>query len=193
MRLVGLVEKLFALAGVPFWLRPAMGGLMLGGLALVTPKVLSAGHGALEHAFITPPATVAVACSIVALKILASAISLGSGFRGGLFFASLFVGTILGQILFALLIFIDPMIFPDPTILMLVGMAGLAAAVGGPLTMALLTLESSGSLPLTVALLAVAVASSLLVRETFGYSFTTWRFHLRGETIRIAHDLVYAA
>lgn len=26
-------------------------------------------------------------------------------------------------------------------------------------------------------------------RSTFGYSFTTWRFHLRGETIRSAHDV----
>ena len=73
---------------------------------------------------------------------------------------------------------------------MLVGMAGLAAAVvGGPLTMSFLALEVSGSLPITIAVLLSAVASSLLVRETFGYSFTTWRFHLRGETIRSAHDI----
>ena len=31
--------------------------------------------------------------------------------------------------------------------------------------------------------------SAILVRETFGYSFSTWRFHLRGETIRSAHDV----
>jgi CIC family chloride channel protein len=31
--------------------------------------------------------------------------------------------------------------------------------------------------------------SAMLVRETFGYSFSTWRFHLRGETIRSAHDV----
>ena len=27
------------------------------------------------------------------------------------------------------------------------------------------------------------------MRETFGYSFSTWRLHLRGETIRSAHDV----
>jgi CIC family chloride channel protein len=31
--------------------------------------------------------------------------------------------------------------------------------------------------------------SAMLVRETFGYSFSTWRLHLRGETIRSAHDV----
>jgi CIC family chloride channel protein len=33
------------------------------------------------------------------------------------------------------------------------------------------------------------VVSSITVRELFGYSFTTWRLHLRGETIRSAHDV----
>ncbi len=39
----------FARAGVPIWLRPAIGGLAIGTLALVTPAVLSSGHGALWH------------------------------------------------------------------------------------------------------------------------------------------------
>jgi len=71
-----------------------------------------------------------------------------------------------------------------------VGMSGLATAiVGGPLTMAFLALESTGSLPLTIAVLAASVVSALTVRRTFGYSFATWRFHLRGEAIRSAVDV----
>jgi CIC family chloride channel protein len=69
-------------------------------------------------------------------------------------------------------------------------MSALAVAVvGGPLTMALLALESTGSLPLTVAVVAASVISSITVRRTFGYSFATWRFHLRGEAIRSAVDI----
>jgi CIC family chloride channel protein len=63
------------------------------------------------------------------------------------------------------------------------------AIVGGPLTMAFLALETTGDLPITLAVLAAAVVSSITVRELFGYSFTTWRLHLRGETIRSAHDV----
>jgi CIC family chloride channel protein len=37
--------------------------------------------------------------------------------------------------------------------------------------------------------LAAVIASSLTVRKTFGYSFATWRFHLRGESIRSPHDI----
>ena len=52
-----------------------------------------------------------------------------------------------------------------------------------------LALESTGSLPLTIAVLAACVVSALTVRRTFGYSFATWRFHLRGEVIRSAVDI----
>ena len=69
-------------------------------------------------------------------------------------------------------------------------MSALATAVvGGPLTMALLALESTGSLPMTVAVLTASVVSAITVRRTFGYSFATWRFHLRGEAIRSAVDI----
>jgi chloride channel protein, CIC family len=55
--------------------------------------------------------------------------------------------------------------------------------------MSFLALETTGSLPLTAAVLAAAVVSSLTARRVFGYSFATWRFHLRGESIRSAADV----
>jgi chloride channel protein, CIC family len=71
-----------------------------------------------------------------------------------------------------------------------VGMSALAVAIiGGPLTMGFLALEATGSLPLTIAVLGACVVSALTVRRTFGYSFATWRFHLRGEAIRSAVDV----
>jgi CIC family chloride channel protein len=83
-----------------------------------------------------------------------------------------------------------PGISPDPLVATIVGMTSMAVAiVGGPLTMAFLALETTGDLPITLAVLAAAVVSSITVRELFGYSFTTWRLHLRGETIRSAHDV----
>jgi CIC family chloride channel protein len=72
----------------------------------------------------------------------------------------------------------------------LIGMSAMAVAViGGPLTMCFLALESTQSFPLTVAVLAAVIVSSLTARRTFGYSFATWRFHLRGEAIRSAVDI----
>ena len=69
-------------------------------------------------------------------------------------------------------------------------MATLAVAVvGGPLTMSFLVLETTGDFAVTAIVLAASVVTSLVVRETFGYSFSTWRLHLRGETIRGAIDV----
>jgi CIC family chloride channel protein len=55
--------------------------------------------------------------------------------------------------------------------------------------MTFLVLETTGDFALTAATLTGAIVASVVVRETFGYSFSTWRLHLRGETIRSAHDV----
>src|SRR6201985_1297574 len=51
MRGVTLTEELFRKSRVPVWLRQTIGGLAIGTLALVTPAVLSSGHGALGISF----------------------------------------------------------------------------------------------------------------------------------------------
>jgi len=71
-----------------------------------------------------------------------------------------------------------------------VGMSGLATAiVGGPLTMTFLALESTQNFAVTMAVLAASIVATITVRRLFGYSFATWRFHLRGENIRSAVDV----
>jgi chloride channel protein, CIC family len=189
MRGVTLTEDLFRKSRVPIWLRPGIGGLAIGTLALVTPSVLSSGHGALARTFnVHDPLGWVVL--LVVLKATASAISIGSGFRGGLFFASLFLGGLLGKAFAGALALVSTAHAIPQEVCALVGMSGLAVAIiGGPLTMGFLALEATGSLPMTVAVLAACVVSSLTVRRTFGYSFATWRFHLRGEAIRSAVDI----
>jgi CIC family chloride channel protein len=189
MRGVTLTEALFRRSGVPGWLRPTIGGLAIGTLALVSPMVLSSGHGALVPVITTPYALPHIGLLIV-LKAIASAISIGSGFRGGLFFASLFLGAMVGKFFAGVVALVAASHAISPVVCALVAMSSMAVAVvGGPLTMGFLALESTGSLPLTIAVLAACVISSLTVRRTFGYSFATWRFHLRGEAIRSAVDI----
>jgi CIC family chloride channel protein len=77
--------------------RPAIGGLLLIPLALVTPQSLSAGHGAL-HIDLGGEIVLRFLLIVLCVKIAASSVSLGFGFRGGLFFASLFIGSLVGQL-----------------------------------------------------------------------------------------------
>ena len=189
MRLVTLVELAMRQAWIPAWLRPTLGGLFIGLLAQVTTQVLSAGHGALQLAIRTEQ-TLSFLALVVVLKSLASAVSIGSGFRGGLFFASLFLGIVLGKLYGGLLV-LGGIVTPEAVPLFAVAaMSGLAAAIiGAPLTMIVLALEVTGDFGMAGIVMLCVLASSLTARETFGYSFATWRFHLRGESIRSAHDV----
>ncbi len=81
-------------------------------------------------------------------------------------------------------------ITPDPSIYATVGMSALAVAiVGGPLTMSFLALETTGDFQVVIMVLIASTIVSVIVRQTFGYSFATWRLHLRGESIRSAQDI----
>src|SRR6516162_287542 len=115
MRSSVMFEHVFANRRLPVWIRPVIGGLCVGSLAIVTPQVLAAGHGAMLLNMHREMAAGFIAMVIV-LKLCACLISLASGFRGGLFFASLFVGSMLGKLYAQLLgmsgidLAIDPMV-----------------------------------------------------------------------------------
>jgi CIC family chloride channel protein len=190
MRGVTLVETVFRWTRLPTFVHPPIGGLLLAGLAFLNPHVLSAGHGALSLALGSLPTAIAPIVALIGLKVVASAVALGSGFRGGLFFASLFLGALIGDAYAVGLAAVLPGEAVNPLVAAVVGMSATAVAiVGGPLTMAFLALETTRDFPLTLAVVGAAVISALTVRELFGYSFATWRMHLRGETIRSAHDV----
>ena len=202
--LFGLTAALFGIAlmrGVELWerlmqrlrlappLRLGGGGLIVGGLALITPQVLSSGHGALhlDAIFQLPLAAIV---TILLCKSAASIVSLGSGFRGGLFFASLLLGALGGRLFAAAGNALVPGAALDPNVYAVLGLGALSASViGGPLTMTFIVLETTGDFWLAAAVLIAVIIATVLTRELFGYSFATWRFHLRGETIRGAADI----
>jgi CIC family chloride channel protein len=127
---------------------------------------------------------------LLAAKLVASGISVGSGFRGGLFSSSLFIGCIFGAVFAQAALIFLPALSDQYNAFMLVGMASVAAAIiGAPLTMVFLVLEGTGDFPLTIGVLIGVIVASTIVRLTFGYSFSTWRFHQRGIAIRSAHDI----
>jgi chloride channel protein, CIC family len=189
MRAAPYFERVFNQRFLPVWIRPSLGGVCVGALAIVTPQVLAAGHGAMILDLPRDMSGLTI-LAIIGLKLCACLISLASGFRGGLFFASLFVGCLIGKC-FAVALqqsFLNLGI--DAMASALTGMACLGVAiVGGPLTMSFLVLEMTSSLEVTAGVLAACIVTSVFVRAVFGHSFSTWRLHLRGETIRGATDV----
>jgi CIC family chloride channel protein len=189
MRAVTSIEAYVRRSPIPEIWRPAVGGLLLIPLAMLTPQALSAGHGAL-HLDLGAEVGLRFILMVFLVKVAASSISLGFGFRGGLFFASLFIGSLVGQLFAGAALRIHGMPAVDPADAALIGMAAMAVAIiGAPMTMSMLVLETTHDFALTAVAITAALCSSTVVRETFGFSFSTWRFHTRGENIRSARDI----
>jgi CIC family chloride channel protein len=189
MRGVGVVETALRKLKVRRSLRPAVGGLVLAGFAVIYPQVLSSGHGAV-HMTVAGAFALPLLGGLVVAKLVASAVSVGSGFRGGLFSSSLFLGSLLGAFVGTSVATVYPAMAPTVVAFTLVGMGATGAAVvGAPITMILLVLEITGNFPVTLGVTLAVIVASVVVRQFFGYSFSTWRFHLRGVRLRGAHDV----
>jgi CIC family chloride channel protein len=186
-------ERTLKNMSVPDWLRPCAGGIALSAIAVFFPQVLGSGLTGIQYHFAVPEEFVPLLILLLA-KVLASAISIGSGFRGGLFSSSLFLGCIFGGVFARVVSFFDPSLGAEYPAFLLVGMGAMAAAiVGAPFTMVFLVLESTGDFPMTIGVLVAVIASATIVRLTFGYSFSTWRFHVRGLPLRGAYDVGWLA
>jgi CIC family chloride channel protein len=130
---------------------------------------------------------------------LASALSVGAGSLKRLFSSSLLLGSVFGA---AVVLGLEAGLGQiglvpgglDYVAYTLVGMGAMAAAIiGAPLTMIFLVLELTGSFPASLGVMVGVIVASVTVRLSFGYSFATWRFHVRGVPIRGAHDVGWVA
>jgi CIC family chloride channel protein len=189
MVLVGGVERTLASLTRSETLRRVLGALGLAALAFLAPGVLGSGHAAIDEA-VNGEIVGRLAIGLLGAKALASALSLGAGFRGGLFSASLFIGALLGQAVAWLSQLIPYVPVANPTLCALVGMAALGACIiGSPLAMAFLVLESTGNYEASLVVALGTVVSSLVTDRLFGYSFATWRFQQRGLALEGGHDI----
>jgi CIC family chloride channel protein len=189
---VTFVEQATRRTKLPVWARPALGGIVLGALALLYPQVLGSGHGGIESTIASGSLGVELPLLIglMLAKIVASAVSIGSGFRGGMFSSSLYFGALFGVAASIIVHAVLPAAAADESIFILAGMGSVAAGVvGAPVTMILLVLEATSDFYATVGVTVAVVVSALLVRHFFGYSFATWRFHLRGVALHSPHDI----
>jgi CIC family chloride channel protein len=183
------IERAFRAWSIPVWLRPAIGGAVLGGMAFFFPQVLGSGHGAMESVLALTFSPF-VLLLLIPAKAIASAVSIGSGFRGGLFSTSLFIGALFGGAIGGLAAHFLPSLNIDVLAYTLVGMGAVAAAVvGAPVTMILLVLEMTADFYVAMGVMVAVIFAATVVRLTFGYSFATWRFHIRGVPIRGATDI----
>ena len=152
---------------LPLFLRPAIAGLLLGGLGYWVPEVIGVGYAATTSALYGSFA-VGAALLIIAVKMVAVAISVGGRFGGGLFSPSLMLGALLGAAFGDVLVFhLRWAELPEIGLYTLAGMGALSAVMlGAPISTTLIVFELTGDYRTALAVMvAVSVATVLAQRH----------------------------
>jgi CIC family chloride channel protein len=152
----GMRDAFHALPGPPH-IKPAIGGLGVGLLALVLPQVLGGGYGWIQEA-IDGKLAASILLALVFAKILALGLTVSSGGSGGIFAPCLFVGAMLGGFL-AKVFGLSP---PEFAIVGIVAVFGAAARV--PFATLLMVVEMTGGFELLIPA-AVALTVSYFIQE----------------------------
>ncbi|HVV89236.1 MAG TPA: chloride channel protein [Solirubrobacterales bacterium] len=146
----------------PAWLRPAVGGILLGLVLLALPEMYGVGYPVLEGA-IHGEYVVGLLLAFLAGKILATSLTMAIGGSGGVFAPSLFIGAMLGSSFGIGAHDLLPGVTAGAGAYGLVGMAAVFAAAGrAPITAVLIVFELTGDYSIILPLmLAVVVATGL--------------------------------
>jgi CIC family chloride channel protein len=189
MKSVFLSEDVIAKTGLPQWSRPAVGGLAVGGIAIFFPEVLGVGYestdAALSHLY---PLWLLIA--LIGLKTAATAISLGSGFAGGVFSPSLFIGAMVGGAFGVVATAVFPDLSSGYGAYTMIGMGAVAGAVlGAPISTILMIFEMTSDYELTIAVMIATVIASVVAQQVLGRSFFTWHNERRGISIKGGQDV----
>jgi CIC family chloride channel protein len=194
-RLLYLSEDLWDKFRFPEYFKPVLGGILLGVVGIVTPRidgfprVFSVGYDTISQAL---SGELALQITVVLLfaKMLATIITLGSGGSGGVFAPSLFMGAMLGEAFGQVVHAVFPAITAPVGAYAMVGMAAVfSGAAHAPVTAILILFEMTGDyhiiLPLMLATVMSTLVSQLISRE----SIYTLKLTRRGVHLRQGQDI----
>ena len=152
------------LAKIPQPLHPVIGGACLGLVSLQLPQILGVGYETVESMLQDVQFPLQLVMALLAVKLVMTAVSFGSGFVGGVFAPALFLGASLGSIYGKVLAIALPMLhgaMASPPAYAMVGMAAvLAASVRAPLTAILLLFELTHDYRIVLPLMAAVGLSN---------------------------------
>jgi len=176
--------KMDSKLSVPRWIHPMLGGAMVGLIAIAFPEVLGVGYGTTDAA-LKGQIVLPLLLALLAAKTAAVAISLGSGFGGGVFSPSLFLGAMLGGAFGIIATQAFPEMSSGHSAYTMVGMAAVAGAVlGAPISTILIIFELTHDNSVTVAVMVAVVIASVVTQQIFGGSFFLKQLDRRGLNIR---------
>lgn len=166
--------------GIPIWARPGIGGLAVGTTLLILPEMYGESSAALNRALAGRYALTLLLVLCVA-KMLATSLTLGMGFVGGVFAPSLFIGGTLGAAFGTL---VAPSYAPAAGVFGVIGMGAVfAGAARAPMTAVLLIIEMTGQHALLVPLMLATVLATFISRFLSRGTLFTEELRRRGEDV----------
>ncbi|KAA9155276.1 chloride channel protein [Amycolatopsis acidicola] len=182
----------------PEWLRPAVGGIVLGALLLVLPEMYGVGYPVLQNA-VEGKYVFGFLLLLLAGKIIATSLTIGIGGSGGVFAPSLFIGA-MGGTAFGIAVHAWlPGMTASPGVYGLIGMgAAFAGAARAPITAVIILFELTGQytiiLPLMTAIVVATLTGKALLKQDTIYTLKLRRrgvdIDKRPETRRLAATTV---
>ncbi len=171
------------------WTKPAVGGLLLGGLAIFYPQVLADGYQTIKLTLYGDMG-LALLVVLIGMKLVATSLTLGSGSSGGIFAPSLFMGAVAGGAFGTVVHEWFPSVTATPGAYALVGMAGLVAgATHAPITAILIIFEMTNDYRIILPLMVTVVFAVLVAGRLFPHSIYTVKLFKRGIDIQGGRDI----
>ena len=163
------IADLFARISCPHWVKPALGGVIVGLMALAIPEVLGTGYGwvqqGLGRQLLTLPLWIVLILPFA--RILATSLSIGSGGSGGIFGPGMVIGAFIGASVWRLFEPVVPSMGHSPAPYVIIGMMCCFGGISrAPLAVMLMVAEMTGSLSiLGPAMIAVGLAWFIVRRS----------------------------
>lgn len=177
------IEDLFDKIPIPDVLKPSLGGLMLGVMALALPAVHSSGYPVMESALYGQISYGFIFILMVG-KIIATSLTLGSGGSGGIFAPGLFIGAMAGSFYGSVV----GMVFPNITaVASSYGMVGMGAVFAGathaPLSSIMIVFEMTRDPKIILPLMFACIISSIVTEKVQKRNIYTTKLLRRGVDI----------
>ncbi|MEL6451003.1 MAG: chloride channel protein [Pseudomonadota bacterium] len=166
--------------GLPRWLRPAVAGALLGGMAIFYPHIIGVGYETTSLALTGQLALNEVVVFVV-LKTAAVAITMAGRMGGGVFSPSLMIGALTGLGFGLVATGIFPTVSGSVSLYALAGMGAVAAAVlGAPISTTLIVFELTGDWQTGLAVMVAVSMSTALSSRLVDRSFFLTQLERKG-------------
>jgi CIC family chloride channel protein len=170
----------FALLPLPAWVKPMIGMALVGTLAIWLPQILGGGHDT-TYAALGGQLPLDMLLVLAGAKLVATALTAGSGNAGGLFTPSLFFGALAGGAYGTLIHEVWPQATAGSGAYAAVGMAAVTAGTShAPISAILILFEFTGNYDLILPLMVASILATLTAKRFNRYSMYTEGLEARG-------------